>query len=260
MSDPDNHLPPPPRNKRRCSECETVWFCTHPCPKATKHNFTSKPQPKPVHPGTATISPRTEWEEISTSPAAPAEAPARQERPPKVMRAEEANYRLGQRTWKEAVAILPAKVVKLQRTESLIDDIITDANMTLNLCPSSYHVQHARAVIASLPPSWRFKIGVTWSPEHRYYLSHYAYTKMYIQQKEHTKFEHMVILHVSRSREAIAMLEHALIVHFQSAEPKRCGNRKNDIDQKFRSDVNSESSEEEHEGPYTLYCVGGKRL
>jgi hypothetical protein len=60
-------------------------------------------------------------------------------------------------------------------------------------------------------------------------------------------------------REVCAMLEHALIVHFQRCEPRRCANQKNDLDNHLQNDE-SASEDERGEGPFAVYVVLGERM
>ena len=140
----------------------------------------------------------------------------------------------------------------------MVEDILTDEHMSLHLDKSTNQVQHAQSVIASIPRAFRFKIGITRCPTWRYYTAPYGYNKFYFRQKDGVDYEHMLIIHISHSREVVAMLEHGLIVHFQDHEPRRCANRKNDLDDHLHDDSNSE--DERGGGPYVVYVALGKRL
>ena len=97
----------------------------------------------------------------------------------------------------------------------MVEDILTDEHMSLHLDKSTNQVQHAQSVIASIPRAFRFKIGITRCPTWRYYTAPYSYNKFYFRQKDGVDYEHMLIIHISHSREVVAMLEHGLIVHFR---------------------------------------------
>ena len=93
----------------------------------------------------------------------------------------------------------------------------------------------------------------------RFYEAHYAYTRFYIRKKDFVNYEHMLIINLSHSREVCAMLEHALIVHFQCCEPRRCANRKNDLDNHLQKD-DPDSEDERGVGPFAVYVVVGKKF
>ena len=257
---------------RRCSDCQNTYYCTAPCPRAPPRSI-SPPARRTVsdedldwkglglpHP------PRSLWDkqDDTESGSKPRETSITQPKPKRARTWTGGSSSIvGQRTWEEVKKILSEEERRLKRTRGMVEEILRDMKMSLNLCACTYYVPHAIAVIDSLPKAFRFKIGITWNPNHRFYVASYSYSRLYIQQKERIRFEQMVILRIHHNREVIATMEHALIVYFKKHEPGRCNNRKIDYDgNHVRPKANHSDSENDgvkQDGPHALYCVAGPR-
>ena len=167
-----------------------------------------------------------------------------------------------QKTWEEAKAVIPMcsrKVLGLQRTREMVEKILTDERLLLRLCPHTWKVKHFHALIAAVPQSCRFKIGVTWCAEWRMYLAPYAYTKLDIKRKHGVNFQKMDIMHICHSRTAINGWEESLVDMYKTREPRRCANIKDDYDLNNQND-HTDSEDERSDGPHVLYLVHGEPI
>jgi hypothetical protein len=171
----------------------------------------------------------------------------------------------GQSSWAMVKNILgkernPAgkKVLELERTWDLFKDIFTDECIHFNLPHNTFYIQHAKGVIGSLPPSYRFKIGITNHPHYRFYEADYAYMKLYSKTKDGVWYSGMALLNVHYRRDWVELVEHALIVHCKEHYPRRCANRKEDYDNHIQYDSGSES-DHNSQGPHFVYMSYGPK-
>ena len=244
-----------------CSKCKQLLFCTCGSSNSSKKR---KRSPTPPRPAPATPPGMGEIRKLLTASAtshAPSMDPANvvKTKPPR--QREPTNQNDGQSTWEEVVSILDEKVLRLDRTSTMVEDILRDEHMTLHLCPHTYQVQHMLSLIANIPKALRFKIGVTADPEYRFYTAPWAYSWEFSKKKDRVDYEHMLIIYLSHSRKACAMTEAALIVHSQSHYGvARCANRKNNVDETWRKrNQDSDSEDARGEGPFVVYIMVGKR-
>lgn len=154
--------------------------------------------------------------------------------------------------------VLSKKVLRLERTATVFRELVDDLRISVNLPSNTHYIQHAKGVIAALSPMHCFKIGITNDPDGRFYSKHYAYTTSYAQGRDGVIYSGMVVLFAHQSRDVIAMMEHALIVHFQQHTPRRCVNKKIDFDNHIAYDSGSES-DHNSAGPHCLYVAHGIR-
>ena len=153
---------------------------------------------------------------------------------------------------------MPLKAQRLDRFRSEVEMILTNNDsLSFWLCPHTYMIQYFKAVIAAIPKTYRFKVGITAEPFRRFYEKKYAYNKKYIKRKQGVQYEHMTILHISHSRSEIAAFEHGLIDWYNYFQPRRCANIKNDYDKNFQNE-DTDSGDERADGPFFLYVVLGK--
>jgi hypothetical protein len=131
----------------------------------------------------------------------------KEETPPRqfTRQSEPTNQKTVQSTRDEVAAILPPKVLRLDRSKGLVDAILRDEHITLHLCKDTYHVQHAQSVIAAIPMAYIFKIGITHDPSWRFYEAPYSYTNLDIKRKEGVNYEHMLVISLSHSREVSSL-------------------------------------------------------
>ena len=200
----DPTMPSPKRMDRRCQECENVWFCVSPCPRAPDVPLPPwwKPLPKLPVLEPERLPQQTQNTAHPSRPRAEA-APELLAAPPRqfIRQPEPTNQKTVQSTWDEVAAILPQKVRRLDRTKFLVDGILRDEHITLHLCTHTYHFQLAQSMIATIPRAYRFKIGITQDPSWRFYEAQYAYTLSHTKRKDGVNYEHMLIIHLSHSRE-----------------------------------------------------------
>ena len=261
--------------RRRCQHCSNIWFCSEPCPNAPHvPPFLGPVVPRPVHPGTATIRPCEPYPvraprppERAAAPAAPVAAPVRSN----PSGSAGSSGSLGhfstyqrqqtprQSQWQEVLDLcLPVKTTRLDRTKEALQDILNDAHMSLHLASTRHQIPHGQSIIANIPNELRFKIGITRDACWRYYGAPYCYNKFYSRRKDGVDFQHMLIIHISHSRETAATLEHSHIVNYKRCEPRRCANRKCDIDDHILNE--SDSGDERSDGPFFVYVVVGKSM
>ena len=169
----------------------------------------------------------------------------------------------GQQTWQEIQQLLTPKVLNLERTKPCFEEILTDGRITCELLETTFYIQNAKSVIFRLCTlGKRFKIGITNDPGERYYKAHYAYNTKRYREKDRCDYEGMIVIFVHQYRDVIAMMEHALIVHFLSIVPDKCCNRKTDAEK--HKDINDQSSVDEDDydaaGPHFLYIAFGPPL
>jgi hypothetical protein len=220
----DPTMPAPKMMRGRCQACTNPWFCVSPCPNAPDVPFPPswKPQPK-VLPELVREPPLSQQLQNTTAHPSRARAEAAPEltpekctrRVPQLLAApprqftrqsEPTNQKIVQSTWDEVAAILPQKVLRLDRSKDLVDEILRDEHITLHLCTHTYHVQHAQSVIAAIPRAYIFKIGITQDPSWRFYEAPYAYTNLYnIKRKDGVNYKHMFIINLSHSREVSSL-------------------------------------------------------
>ena len=168
--------------------------------------------------------------------------------------------REGQKDWEAVQKVLPPKTLLLERTKPMFEELLTDEHIKVWLPSSDYYIQHCHRVVALIPRDYGFKIGITVDPSARYYESHYAYSKSRSQQRDHVRYNSMVVIYTDHSRRVIAMMEHALIDHFRIHFPRRCANRKIDFDSHIRFDESGSSDNEHSPGPHSLYVCYGPRM
>ena len=166
----------------------------------------------------------------------------------------------GQKEWEAVKKVLPPKTLMLERTKPMFEELLTDEHIKVWLPSSTHYIQHCHRVVALIPRDYRFKIGITVDPSARYYESHYAYSKSRSQQRDHVRYNSMVVIYTHHSREVIAMMEHALITHFRIHSPHQCANRKIDFDSHIRFDESGSSDNEHSPGPHSVYVCYGPRL
>ena len=192
-----HHTPTMPTGTRRCQHCTMPWFCVSPCPNAQDHVPPEPQQPQrrqPVHPGTPTIQPRRDVDDppmgappepkrrrvtttITLTATATTTSSSSSSRTRSFISWQEVarggSFISGQSTWQEvADKCLTTKVLRLDRTKTMVEDCLADEHMSLHLPSSTYEVQHLHSVIASIPETFRFKVGISWCPTWRYYMAH----------------------------------------------------------------------------------------
>jgi hypothetical protein len=138
-------------------------------------------------------------------------------------------------------------------------ELVDDLRISVNLPNNNHYIQHAKGVIAALNPMHRFKIGITNDPDERFYSKHYAYTKPHTQERDGVMYSGMIVIFAHQAREVIAMMEHALIVHWHQHAPNRCANKKIDFDNHIDFDLSGSESEYNSAGPHILYVAHGTR-
>ena len=163
-----------------------------------------------------------------------------------------------QKNWQEVKMVLSQKTIELERTMPMIQEITSDEHITVWLPKSPYYIQHCHTVLAALQTSHRFKVGITVDPDWRYHLAHYAYTKHRTQERDHVKYQGMIVVFLHNSREVVAMMEHALISECLRAYASRCANRKIDYDNHIQDESDSEN--EQSPRPFALYICYGQRM
>jgi hypothetical protein len=165
-----------------------------------------------------------------------------------------------QKDWESIKKKLKRKTLQLERTKPMFEELLNDEHIWVCLPNNNFYIQHCHRILESIPKSNRFKIGITVCPNTRYYIAHYAYSKLRSQQRDHVKYDKMVVIYTHASRDVISMMEHALIVHCHSNMPHRCANRKIDCDNHIRFDESCSSSDEHSPGPHSLYITYGPPL
>jgi hypothetical protein len=166
----------------------------------------------------------------------------------------------GQKDWAAVKKLLQPKTLRLERTEPMFKELLSDARIRVWLPRTKHYVQHCQCVVASIPNGHRFKIGITVCPNTRYYEAHYGYAKPRTQQRDLVRYSSMVVMYTHHSRDVIAMMEHALIAHFHVHMKYRCANRKIDFDDHIRFDESASSQAEDSPGPHSLYCCHGPAM
>lgn len=245
LSDPGNNPEPPAVPPPPCSICKMTWFCTWPCP--------TKPL-KPFTPDPTWNSRKEQMQDVDDEVADSAQSTKSRSPPPR--RRQNEKQQLPGRKWEQVGALLTQKVLALPRTRQVVEQILTDHRISMNPCSNTFVIPHCRSVIAELPSTNRFKIGLTIDPDHRFYTASYSYNRKYIQEKDGVQYSNMIIVYVSHSRDVIAMLEHSLILYFKEHNPRRCANRKIDVD--INRQENSDSEDErKSDGPFFAYVVHG---
>ena len=163
----------------------------------------------------------------------------------------------GQKDWESVAVLLDAKVLRLERTQPVFEEILSDARLSVWLAVGTDYIQHCKNVIFSLPPQKRIKIGITFCPNFRYYEAHYAYSKLWQQRQDGVRYEGMVIARCHVNREVVQAIEHGLIKHFLLCLPTRIANKKQDEDQHINCDDITDSEAEDGPGPFFLYFAYG---
>ena len=284
LSDPTNNPPAQPLKRRRCLHCDLIWFCSSPCPNAPpksdasvleslalptiphRHDTVSVPRGTTVQTygygalklfNKLTQRPcAVETQQGSSGINQPQQASITTTSTPDDWSSNK-HMRL-QTTWEQVETVVPPKALRLDRARNEIELILTnDDTLSLWICPHTYKMQYFCAVIASIPMSYRFKIGLTATPFIRFHVKSYAYDREHIKGTQGVQYEHMTILHMSHSRAEIAAWEQWLITWYQHFEPRRCANRKGDLDKNHQNE-DSDSGDERTDGPHFLYVVVGK--
>ena len=249
-----------------CTKCRSPWFCT--CPKdkddLAVHNVRER-SPPPPPPGMVEIlcmrMPREEAEAPPHRRDEVRDARRRREVAPTSAEVHATRVNIdGQKEWEAVKNVLPPKTLMLSRTKPMFEELLTDEHIKVWLPSSTDYIQHCHRVVALIPRDYRFKIGITVDPSARYYESHYAYSKSRSQQRDHVRYNSMVVIYTDHSRRYIAMMEHALITHFQIHSPHQCANRKRDFDNHIRFDESGSSDNEHSSGPHSVYVCYGPRM
>ena len=261
---------------RPCTKCNNIWWCI--CydpnrpPYVEPHYIIERREQRRlsrVGVGRVPRSSRSRSSQrsrpLSSTSSAPLHpGPAPVPPGPRVQRSWESFGPRVQRSWEAVEALLSPKVLHLERTKPLFKRLLKDPDGRIKvqlLASSKYYVQHAKSVIASLPPAHGFKIGITNDPDNRFHLAHYAYTRERSQARDRVRYSAggMILIHAHHSREVIAMMEHALIDHWQKHAPGRCVNRKSDFDDHIKDTGSGDSEDHDSAGPHFLYVSHGPR-
>ena len=237
---------------RPCNICNNIWWCICDDPnrppyvepdyiiEQREQRRLSRVPRSLSNVSTVPRSPRSRSSQrsrpLSSTSSAPLRPGPRPVQPgPQVQRRLESFGPQVQQSWEAVEPLLSAKVLHLERTRPLFKDLLEDSDGRIKfqlLAHSKYYMQHAKSVIASLPPAHGFKIGITNDPDYRFHLAPYAYTRQTSQAHDRVRYSDggMILIHVHHCREVIAMMEHALVEHWQVRAPGRCVNRKSDCD------------------------------
>lgn len=168
-----------------------------------------------------------------------------------------------QKDWGAVSALLTPEVLGLERTISEVRWALEDTNTTIRLTATQDPIRHAVNVVRDLPDDMRFKVGITYQLEQRFYNVSYAYSMPSIHVKDGVIYEGWKLVYVHHIRQVVGMLEHALIKIFKvygvpGIAKERCANRL----EIFDNNMNCEQSDEERSdavGPHWVYITFGAR-
>ncbi len=123
---------------------------------------------------------------------------------------------VGQRTWEAVRALLPEKVLRLERCKPMFEDLLADLRISVWLPKDTHIVQHVKQVANSLLPGMRFKIGVTVDPNWRYYEAGYAYCKNTSHERDGVRYEGMIVVYAHPVRDVVCAFETSLITQYRA--------------------------------------------
>ena len=168
-----------------------------------------------------------------------------------------------QKDWGAVSELLTPQVLGLERTISEVRWALEDTNTTIRLTAKQDPIRHAVNVVRDLPDHMRFKVGITYQLENRFYNVPYAYSMPSSHVQDGVVYEGWKLVYVHHIRQVIGMLEHALIKIFKvygvpGIAKERCANRL----EIFDNNMDCEQSDEERSdavGPHWVYITFGVR-
>ena len=166
-----------------------------------------------------------------------------------------------QTDWESVRALLHPKVLKLERTRPEVTWALEDLCTTICLCKHTDYQGHLADVVLSLPKEMRFKVGITVNLRNRFYEARYAYSTPGAAHLDGIAYEGWILVYVHWNREVVSHVEHGAIKLFKHGQKgidtTRCANRKEDCDNHFVFDSQSDEEKPSAPGPHWVYIAWG---